>query len=180
MIRIGYRGYGSAGNFAEDPYFRMNIEGAKKAGLKVGVYFFTQAVNKDEAIEEAKWVINILKQSGYAHQLDYPIAIDTEMSVAPNNSGRADNLDVATRTAVCKAFCETIKQNGYTPMIYASRNWFYDNLNMNELNQFDIWLAQYNAVADYTGHYEIWQHSSTGTVSGVSGNVDLNIGYKIY
>ena len=180
MIRIGYRGYGSAGNFAEDPYFRMNIEGAKKAGLKVGVYFFTQAVNKDEAIEEAKWVINILKQSGYAHQLDYPIAIDTEMSGAPNNSGRADNLDVATRTAVCKAFCETIKQNGYTPMIYASRNWFYDNLNMNELNQFDIWLAQYNDVADYTGHYEIWQHSSTGTVSGVSGNVDLNIGYKIY
>ena len=68
----------------------------------------------------------------------------------------------------------------YIPMIYASRNWFYDNLNMNELNQFDIWLAQYNDVADYTGHYEIWQHTSKGTILGISGNVDLNIGYKIY
>lgn len=180
MIRIGYRGYGAAGNFMEDPYFRINIEGAKKAGLKVGVYFFSQAINREEAIEEANWVINILNQSGYANQLDYPIAIDTEKSGAPNNSGRADNLDVATRTTVCKVFCETIQKNGYIPMIYASRNWFYENLNMNELNQFDIWLAQYNDVADYTGHYEIWQHTSQGTISGVSGYVDLNIGYKRY
>ena len=180
MIRIGYRGYGAEGNFAEDPYFQINMQGAKNAGLKVGVYFFTQAVNRDEAIAEANWVIDTLNKYGYANQLDYPIAIDTEKSGAPNDSGRADNLDVATRTTVCKAFCETIQQNGYIPMIYASRNWFYDNLNMNELNQFDIWLAQYNDVADYTGHYEIWQHTSKGTILGISGNVDLNIGYKIY
>ena len=180
MIRIGYRGYGTEGNFMEDSYFRINMEGAKNAGLKVGVYFFTQAVNREEAIEEANWVINTLKQSGYAYQLDYPIAIDTEKSGAPNNSGRADNLDVATRTTVCRAFCETIQQNGYTPMIYASRNWFYENLNMNELNQFDIWLAQYNNVADYTGHYEIWQYTSQGTILGVGGYVDFNIGYKRY
>ena len=180
MIRIGYRGYGTEGNFKEDPYFRINMQGAKNAGLKVGVYFFTQAVNKEEAIEEANWVMNTLNQSGYTYQLDYPIAIDTEKSGAPNNSGRADNLDVPTRTIVCKAFCETIQQNGYTPMIYASRNWFYDNLNMNELNQFDIWLAQYNNVADYTGHYEIWQYTSKGTIPGVNGYVDFNIGYKRY
>ena len=180
MIRIGYRGYGAAGNFMEDAAFRRNIEGAKRAGLKVGIYFFTQAVNKEEAVEEANWVLNILNQSGYADKIDYPIAIDTEWSTAPNNSGRADNLDVATRTLVCKTFCEVIQQNGYTPMIYASRNWFYDNLNMDELNQFDIWVAQYNSYTDYTGHYEMWQHTSEGTVSGISGHVDLNIGYKRY
>ena len=182
MIRIGYRGY-RTGGFAEDTYFKKNIQGAKKAGVKVGIYFFTQAVNEQEAIEEANWTINKIKEAGYDKQIEYPISIDTESS-GGNPPGRADGLDVQTRTKVCKAFCETIKSYGYKPMIYASKNWFNNNLNMAELNQYNIWLAHYTGSeqnkSDYTGHYEMWQYTSTGQILGIEGNVDMNLSYKNY
>ena len=178
MIRIGYRGYGAEGNFAEDSCFKINMQGAKAAGLKVGVYFFTQAINTEEAKEEAIWVLNKLKQ--YNYTVDLPIAIDTESSGEENGNGRADHLDVATRTAVCKTFAETIKANGYTPMIYASKNWFYDNLDMSQLLQYDTWLAHYADETDYKYHYEIWQYTSSGSVLGILGDTDLNYGYKKY
>lgn len=178
MIRIGYRGYGAAGNFAEDPYFKINMQGAKAAGLKVGVYFFTQAINTAEAKEEAVWVLNKLKE--YKYTIELPIAIDTESSGEENGNGRADHLDVATRTAVCKTFAETIKANGYIPMIYASKNWFYNNLDMSQLLQYDTWLAHYTDETDYKYHYEIWQYSSSGSVLGILGRTDLNYGYKKY
>ncbi len=182
IIRIGYRGY-RTGGFAEDKYFRQNIQGAKRAGLKVGIYFFTQAVNEAEAIQEANWTINKIREVGYANEIDYPIIIDTEMS-GGNPQGRADGLDVATRTSVCKAFCETIKSNGYRPMIYASRDWYYYNLDVTQLNQYDIWVAHYtgdpNRLTNYRHHYEIWQYTSVGQVMGITGNVDLNISYQSY
>ncbi len=182
MIRIGYRGYRN-GNFAEDKYFRQNIREAKRAGIKVGVYFYTQAITEKEAEEEAIWTLNKIKESGYENKIDYPIAIDTEGSGA-DIPGRADILDVKTRTAVCKAFCETIKKNGYRPMIYASKNWFYNNLNVEQLNQYNIWLAHYTGSAskptDYKYHYEIWQYTSSGQVMGIQGRVDMNICYQSY
>ena len=157
--------------------------GAKRAGLKVGVYFFTQALNEKEAIEEANWTLNKIKESGYENQIDYPIAIDTENS-GGNPPGRADGLDVETRTKVCEALCDTIKSKGYRPMVYASKNWFYNNVDVNELNQYNIWLAHYtnsaNEQSDYKYHYEMWQYTSSGRISGITGAVDINICYQSY
>ena len=112
IIRCGYRG-SKTGALVEDPYFRQNIKGATDAGLKVGIYFFTQAITPAEAVEEASMALKLVE--GY--ELDYPIFIDTEGS-----GGRADSLDTETRTAVCEAFCETVEQAGYEAGVYASRN----------------------------------------------------------
>ena len=167
IIRCGYRG-SKTGALVEDPYFRQNIKGATDAGLDVGIYFFTQAIDQKEAVEEASMALSMVE--GY--DLKYPIFIDTEGS-----GGRADSLDVATRTAVCEAFCETIETAGYTSGVYASRSWFYNNVDDDELSDYVKWLAEYREVPLYTGRYEIWQYTSSGAVEGIKGRVDLNLSY---
>ncbi|MBQ7943849.1 MAG: glycoside hydrolase family 25 protein [Lachnospiraceae bacterium] len=169
IIRCGYRG-SSSGYLVEDPYFAQNIKGATEAGIKVGVYFFTQAVNAVEAVEEASMVISLL--GDYA--LDYPIFIDTE---GAGGDGRADGLDVETRTAVCETFCKTIENAGYEAGVYASRSWYYTMLNTDKINDYTIWLAEYRQTPLYDDHYEMWQYTSKGSVAGIEGNVDLNVSY---
>ena len=170
IIRCGFRG-STQGGLIEDSMFRKNIQGAIDAGLNVGVYFFSQAVNEVEAVEEASMVLSMVKN----YRISYPIFIDTEPS-----GGRADGISKETRTAVCKAFCETIRNAGYTPGIYASKSWFTTKLNMNELSAYKIWLAQYATTPTYTGRYDMWQYSDKGTISGISGNVDVNYSYLGY
>lgn len=167
IIRCGYRG-SQTGALVEDPYFKKNIEGATEAGLKVGVYFFTQAINQAEAVEEASMALSLVE--GY--DLDYPIFIDTEGS-----GGRADGLDVVTRTEICKAFCETIEQAGAEAGVYASRNWFYKNVDDDALSSYVIWVAEYRKEPLYTGRYDMWQYTSSGQIDGISGRVDLNLSY---
>lgn len=167
IIRCGYRG-SKTGALVEDPYFRQNIEGATAAGLKVGIYFFTQAITPSEAVEEASMALSLVE--GY--ELDYPIFIDTEGS-----GGRADTLDVATRTAICEAFCETIEQAGYESGVYASREWFYNNVDDDVLADYTIWLAEYRKEPLYTGRYDMWQYTSSGQVNGIEGRVDMNLSY---
>lgn len=169
IIRCGYRG-SSSGLLVEDPYFRKNIEGAKKAGIKVGVYFFTQAVDLVEAVEEASMAVSLIGDTG----LDYPVFIDTE---GAGGNGRADGLDAGTRTAVVNAFCRTIENAGFKSGVYASRNWYLNNLNRDELNDQKIWLAEYRQTPEYDGHYDMWQYTSSGTVAGIEGRVDLNVSY---
>lgn len=180
MIRAGFRGYGATGTLNLDPQFAKNVMGAKANGIPIGLYFFSQAVNTKEAVQEANYVLSLIKR--YGVKITYPIAIDTE--IANGGAGRADGLDVATRTAVCKAFCDTIKKAGYTPAIYASRDWFYQNLDINQLKNYDIWLAHYTdnvaIKTDYKYDYDMWQYTSSGKVNGIVGNVDLNICYKNY
>ena len=180
MIRVGYRGYGTEGNFKEDANFRINIESAKKAGVPVGIYFVTQATNRNEAIEEANWVINKLK--GYS--IDYPVAIDIERSAKPNGLGRADGLDKNTRTYLAKTFCQTIQSSGYTPLVYTNVDWATNKLDMSQLSAYDTWIASYKqniqSGPSYNGKYAIWQHTSSGKIDGILGNVDLNICYKKY
>ena len=183
MIRAGYRGYGAAGTLMTDIQFINNIKGATANHINIGLYFFTQAVNVEEAVQEAHYVlqlVNIAKSLGA--NITYPIAIDTE--TANGGAGRADRLDVPTRTAVCKAFCDTIRSAGYTPAIYASKNWFYNNLDINQLRDYDIWVAHYTGnvanKTDYQYDYDMWQYTSSGSVNGIIGNVDLNIAYKNY
>ena len=171
IIRVGYRG-SSTGVLVEDPYFKRNISGATKAGIKVGVYFFTQAVTEAEAVEEASMAMSLV--SGY--RMTYPIFIDTESA----SNGRANGLSRSSRTAIVKAFCQTVQNGGYKAGVYASKSWFNNQLNASSLNGYCIWVAQYSSSCTYTGKRDLWQYSSKGKVSGISGNVDMNISYTGY
>ena len=171
IIRVGYRG-SSSGALVQDPYFKKNISGATKAGIKVGLYFFTQAVNEAEAVEEASMAMSLA--SGY--KVTYPIFIDTESA----SGGRANGLSKSTRTAVVKAFCQTVRNGGYKAGVYASKSWYANQLNASALNGYCIWVAQYNSSCTYSGKYDMWQYSSKGSVSGIKGNVDMNISYTGY
>ena len=171
IIRVGYRG-SSSGALVQDPYFKKNISGATKAGIKVGLYFFTQAVNEAEAVEEASMAMSLA--SGY--KVTYPIFIDTESA----SGGRANGLSKSARTAVVKAFCQTIRNGGYKAGVYASKSWYANQLNASALNGYCIWVAQYNSSCTYSGKYDMWQYSSKGSVSGIKGNVDMNISYTGY
>ena len=175
IIRCGYRGY-TTGSLIEDPKFTANIKGAIAAGLKVGVYFFTQAIDEREAVEEASMVLSQIKN----YKISYPVFLDVESSGAPGGGGRADSIDKATRTAVCKAFCETIKNAGYNAGIYANKHWLETKINASELNAYKIWLAQYASAPTYTGRYDLWQYRSTGRVSGISTDVDMDLSYLGY
>ncbi|MDE6917913.1 MAG: glycoside hydrolase family 25 protein [Lachnospiraceae bacterium] len=169
IIRCGYRG-SSSGWLIEDPYFYRNLTGAKKAGIKVGLYFFTQATNQMEAVEEASMVVSLLGDTA----IDYPVFIDTE---GAGGNGRADNLDPATRTAVVNAFCQTIQNAGLAAGVYSGRNWFYNNLIVEDMNAPNVWLAEYRDTPLYTGRYDMWQYTSSGSVAGIEGRVDLNVSY---
>lgn len=168
IIRCGYRG-SSEGALIEDQKFRSNIKGATNAGLKVGVYFFTQAVNEVEAVEEASMVINLVKD----YNLSYPIYLDVEGS-----NGRGDRISVSQRTANIKAFCGTISNAGYRAGVYANKTWFTSMINTSQITNYKIWLAQYAQAVTYNAsRYDMWQYTSKGRVTGISGNVDMNICY---
>jgi GH25 family lysozyme M1 (1,4-beta-N-acetylmuramidase) len=154
-----------------DPKFKSNVQGARAAGLKVGVYFFTQAINEVEAVEEASMTLSLIKGLG----IGYPVFIDTEAC-----GGRADGISAEQRTAVCRAFCETIKSGGYTPGVYASKAWYNNNVNFGSLSGYKIWLAQYASKPTFSGKYDLWQHTAKGSVDGIKGNVDMNISYLGY
>ena len=169
IIRVGYRG-ATTGALVVDPYFEANIKGAIRAGIPVGVYFFTQAVDTVEAVEEASMVTALCRD----YKLTYPVFIDVE---GLGGSGRADGLDVETRTAVSEAFCATIESAGYRAGVYSSRNWMNQMLDMDRLNKYIVWLAEYRDVPIYQGYYHMWQYTSGGSVDGIEGRVDFNLSY---
>ena len=184
MIRIGYRGYRGATLVLDDQAI-YNLREAKSFGIKVGVYFVTQAINLSEAQEEALWVAGQLNKNGI--KLEYPVAIDVEDSGARKNGylpGRADLLDSETRTMLTRGFCDVIKYQGFIPAVYTSKNWFNTHLNYAELTNYDIWVAHYtydeNKQTDFDKNYQVWQYTDKGIILGVSGNVDKNICYKRY
>jgi len=170
IIRCGYRG-SSTGALITDPNFAANIANATSSGLKVGVYFFTQAINEAEAIEEASMVVSQISK----YKISYPVFLDVETS-----HGRGDAIDSGTRTAVCKAFCATIQNSGYTAGVYSNNTWLTGKMDAGSLGSYKIWLAQYASAPTYGGRYNLWQYTSKGTVAGVSGNVDLNLSYLGY
>ena len=174
IIRLGYRGTAPEGNCAMDPYFEQNIKGALDAGVQVGVYYFTQAITVEEAIEEANIVIEALK--GY--NVTFPVVYDTEY----REGGRANDLPNAERTACVKAFCDTVLAAGYTPAIYTSTNWGILNLNLEELQNYDLWYAYYGEPEDLYLPYEftMWQYTDSGRVDGIPSSVDINISFMDY
>lgn len=175
IVRCGFRGYG-AGKLQEDEKYMSHITGAAKAGLKVGVYFFTEAINAKEGREEAEYTLKLIKKAGV--KLSYPIAIDTENINASNPTPRANSsvLSRAARTKAIWGFCEYIKAQGYEPMIYASTSWLNNQLDMSQL-PYKVWCAQYASKCEYKGAYIMWQYSSKGSVDGIKGNTDMNHWY---
>jgi GH25 family lysozyme M1 (1,4-beta-N-acetylmuramidase) len=168
IIRCGFRGYES-GKLQEDNMFMSHIKGAHKAGLEIGVYFFTEAISAKEGKEEAAYAIKLIKKAGIP--INYPIAVDTEYINAKNV--RANGLSKKKRTEVIKAFCEEIKRQGYTPMIYGSTSWLNNQLDMSKL-PYKVWCAQYYKECQYKGDYIFWQYTSEGKIDGIKGVVDLN------
>lgn len=169
IIRCGYRG-ASTGALVIDPRFEENIRGAIDAGIPVGVYFFTQALDEVEAVEEASMVIRLIED----YDVDYPVFLDSEST---GGKGRADGLDSDVRTRAHRAFLQTIEAAGYETGVYASRNWLNDRIDMTKLSDYRVWLAEYADVPSYDKYYDIWQYTSKGTVDGISTNVDLNLCY---
>ena len=170
IIRCGFRGYGT-GKLVEDEQFMNHVKGAKKAGLKIGIYFFTEAINETEGREEAKYTLKLIKKAGI--KPDYPIAVDTEW-INADDYVRANNISKTARTAALKGFCDEIEKAGYKAMIYASLNWYKEKLDMSKLSKYQIWCAQYYSKCEYPGKYIIWQYTSKGSVAGVKGVVDMN------
>ena len=172
FLRVGYRGYGT-GAILVDEAFHQNARAANQAGVPIGAYFFSQAINAEEAVEEAELAIEALKD----YDITYPVAIDLED--VPEES-RTSDMTREEFTKVAIAFCERIKEAGYTPMIYCNSRWFTMNLDLSQLTEYDKWFAQYYNRPFFPYDFQIWQYSSTGRVDGIQGDVDLNISFVRY
>lgn len=169
IIRAGYRGY-TTGSLNEDSYFVQNISGALNAGLQVGVYFYSQATNVREALEEAQYTLALIQ--GYP--ITFPVVFDWEM---PSSTARTAETTDETIVACAIAYCETVKAAGYTPMFYASPTKAY-RLELEYLSDYAFWLAHYTkdmAPSSYTNHFDMWQYTSSGSVPGIEGRVDVDI-----
>lgn len=169
FIRLGFRGYGQDGTLKLDTNFEKNIQGARGAGLDVGVYFFAQAINEKEAVEEAEFVLENLVE----YDLQMPVVYDPESIL--HEEARTDDVTGEQFTKNTKAFCETIEKAGYDAMIYCNMLWQADTLDLVELAEYPIWYADYEEYPQTPYHFEIWQYSNEGAVDGIQGNVDLNI-----
>lgn len=167
IIRVGGRGT-TEGNIYPDEMCQTYYEGAKAAGLKVGAYFFSQSVTEEEAVEEAEYVLDVVKD----WDLEMPIVYDWEYI---GDGARTDNMVAGLLTEMAKAYCDTVKNAGYDPMIYFGRSQSADLLILPELEEYGFWLAMYNPIMDYPYKIDIWQYTETGSVPGISGNVDLNL-----
>lgn len=173
LIRVGYRTYGG-GDITLDTTFEENLRNADKAGIKLGVYFYSQAVTPEEAIAEADIVIDAIEP----FNITYPVVFDWELIY--NDSARTDKVSVDTLAECCISFCERVKSAGYTPMIYQNKNTSMFKLDLPRLQDYDFWLAEYNDKPTYYYDYQMWQYTSTGKVPGINGDVDLNICFKDY
>lgn len=168
ILRVGYRGYGS-GTIVTDIRFMDNARGAILNGIPVGVYFVTQAINTTEAVEEAVYTLKMIK----GFKISLPVFIDSENG----NGGRAradhGKLSRAARTRILKAFCNEIKKAGYKAGIYASESWYKNDLEIEELNDYYLWVAKYSNTAPSI-KYDAWQHTDRGTIRGITGYVDMS------
>ena len=169
MIRLGFRGYGDEGKLMMDEQFLANVQGAAEAGLDVGVYFFSQAITVEEAEEEAEYVLNALK----GHSITYPVVFDLEK--IGYDTARTDDLSVEMATQITQTFCERVAQAGYHPMIYGNTPWLMDRIDLTQLTEYQLWLAQYQQTPTFPYQFHMWQYSHQGTVAGIEGSVDMNL-----
>ncbi len=173
MLRAGYRGY-LEGRLNEDVYFRINAQKASEAGIKIGAYWFSQAITEEEAVEEAEYTVSLIKD----YPISFPVVFDLED--AGGDQGRANNLTKEQETAIALAFCDRIRELGYTPMIYGGSNKLLGKLDLHQLKGIDIWYAQYASVPYYPYEFTMWQYTASGTLEGMKGDVDRNISFVDY
>ena len=171
ILRVAYRGYGEAGTLNEDEKFEQNIKGALDAGIKVGVYLYSQAITREELLEEAQFVLDLIAP----YKVECPVVYDVEK--VSGDKGRMNGISVEERTEFTRLFCETIEKAGYKPMIYHNMEMGAMLLNLEELEQYDKWFAYYNKDFYYPYEYKMWQYSDKGRVNGINGDVDLNISF---
>lgn len=170
ILRLGHRGYTQGGLFLDET-FQQNLQGALEAGLDVGVYFFSQAVTPEEAVEEADYILDVLD----GQTLAFPVAFDWES--IPGDEARTDGLDGETMTRCAAAFCKRIEDAGYRPGVYFNRSQGYLHYDLRELTDYELWLAEYASVPDFYYHFDLWQYSHTGRVDGIEGDVDLDLAF---
>lgn len=172
IIRVGLRGWGSEGNLKEDTEFRANIEGATAAGVKVGVYFFSQAITEAEVDEEVQLVLNCIAP----YKIDCPVVLDVEK--VSNSEARMNKLTPEERTALALRFCQAIEDAGYQPMLYHNTEMSALMIDIAAFEKYDKWYAYYSDNMFYPYAYKIWQYSDKGRVNGISTDVDMNICFE--
>lgn len=175
FIRVGGRGY-SEGAIYEDQKFLQNITGAQANGIKVGVYFYSQAISTEEAEEEARFVLD--KLIDHQISLDYPVVYDWE--IAPSKTARTAGIDSVTLTDCAIAFCQAVEEEWFTPMIYCGREVAYTMYDLSRLTDYDFWYPQYASQPGMYYDYRIWQYTDSGSVPGISGKVDMDIAFLPY
>ena len=168
IVRAAYRGY-ETGKIVPDDLYEQNIRGAADAGLHVGVYLYSQALSEDEAREEADYLLGLIE----GLPVDYPVVYDQEEYTA--DQARTDGLTGEQATLNALAFCERVYDAGYIPMIYTNNDWAQNMYDMERLDHYPIWYADYTAAPSLTGGFAMWQYTDSGQVPGVTGPVDLNL-----
>lgn len=175
IIRLGKRGY-ATGAISMDENYLNYLNGAKEAGLGIGVSFYSQAATEAEAVEEANLVLQALQEAGI--QPDYPVVFDLEP--VANDSSRTENLTKNQLTAITKAFCNTISQAGYTPAVYGNKYWLLRKLDLTQLAGYNIWLSQEGDIPDYPYEFAMWEYKQDAKIDGITGNVPLSISFIDY
>ncbi|MCI9463058.1 MAG: hypothetical protein HFI48_04105 [Lachnospiraceae bacterium] len=175
MIRLGARGY-STGQLSLDDNFAENMEEAVEAGLDIGIYFYSQAINQEEAVQEVNFVVQNLEP--YRAHITYPVAFDMEN--VSNDKARIDQLSRDDKTTITSSFLSGIQAAGYAPMIYGNKEWLIKNIDLAKLQDYDIWLSQDEDIPDYPYQYTMWQYTTTGVVNGIKGDANLNICFVSY
>lgn len=173
MIRVGARGYGT-GQLTIDDYYLDNIKRASDAGLDIGLYFYSQAVTAEEAVEEANFVLTNIGD----YKITYPIVLDMELFT--NDICRVENLSRDERTTISKKFLETIKTAGYIPMIYGNKEWLIKKIDLSKLTDYDVWLSQPGDIPDYPYKFTMWQYSTSTSIDGIAGYANMNISFIDY
>lgn len=171
MLRIGGRYYGDEGGLYEDSAFETYYEEAKDAGLKVGAYFFSQAVSAGDAVEEANFTVEELG----GKKLDYPIAFDWEN--IEQDAARTDSVTGDELTLIAEAFCNAVADAGYKPIVYSNSQQMFVMYDFETMKDYDFWLADYREFPSMYYNYDMWQYSMDGSVDGIEGTVDLNISF---
>lgn len=169
ILRVGIRGYGT-GKVVLDEQFENNVKGALSNGIKVGVYFYSQSINQEEVLEEARLVLEQIAP----YRITGPVVYDAEKV----NDSRTSSLSAAERTDMAIAFCEAVKEAGYRPMVYLNLDTAFSMLELERLEEYDKWLAHYGSEMYYPYDYKIWQYSEKGIVDGINAEVDLNISFE--
>ena len=168
IVRVGGR-LMQSGTIFEDKRFHENVQGALAAGLKVGVYFFSQAITEEEGLEEAEFVLSLIKD----YDLDMPVVMDWER--LGGTDARTYGVGADKVTAAALAFCGKVEEAGYTPMIYMNSYCGYTKFDLRDLTHVELWFAEYEDVPSFRYHFTMWQYSAEGRVKGINGNVDMNL-----